>query len=119
MSINIEDLAGMDFSDIADMGEERIGPDHPGVLLDEILEELEMSQAEFARTIGVSPMRVSHVIKGTRPVTAELALLFGRAFQQTPEFWLGLQVAYDLSEATRGLGGRLESVQALPVRMVM
>lgn len=117
MSIRIEDLAGMDFSDIADMGEARIGPDHPGVLLSEILSELETSQAEFARTIGVSPMRVSHVVKGTRPVTAELALLFGRAFRQTPEFWLNMQAAYDLSEASRGLGGRLASIQALPVRM--
>ena len=39
-------------------------------------------QAEFERTIGVSPMRISHVIKGARPLTAELALLFGRAFNQ-------------------------------------
>jgi len=46
------------------------------------------SQAEFARAIGVSPMRISHVVNGTRPVTAELALLFGRAFGQTPQYWL-------------------------------
>lgn len=49
-----------------------------------------MSQAEFARAIDVSPMRVSHVIQGSRPVTAELALLFGRAFDQTPQYWLNL-----------------------------
>ena len=61
---------------------------HPGEFLAEILEDLGMSQAEFARAIDVSPMRVSHVIKGTRPVTAELALLFGRAFDQTPQYWL-------------------------------
>ena len=52
---------------------------HPGEFLAETLEELGVSQAAFARAIGVSPMRISHVIKGTRPVTAELALLFGRA----------------------------------------
>ena len=64
---------------------------HPGEFLSETLSELNISQAEFARVIGVSPMRVSHVIKGTRPVTAELALLFGRAFEQSPQYWLNLQ----------------------------
>jgi addiction module HigA family antidote len=72
---------------------------HPGKFLAEILTELEISQAEFARAIGVSPMRVSHVVKGARPVTAELALLFGRAFNQTAEYWLNLQTAYDLATA--------------------
>lgn len=58
---------------------------HPGEFLAEILADLGMSQAEFARAIDVSPMRISHVIKGSRQVTAELALLFGRAFDQTPQ----------------------------------
>jgi len=53
---------------------------HPGEYLAELLEELHISQASFARTIGVSPMRISHVVKGKRPVTAELALLFAKAF---------------------------------------
>ncbi|MBC8874526.1 MAG: helix-turn-helix domain-containing protein [Planctomycetes bacterium] len=43
-----------------------------------IVTELGISQAQFARTIGVSPMRVSHVVNGKRPVTAALAFLFGR-----------------------------------------
>lgn len=69
---------------------------HPGEFLREILEDREMPQAKFARAIGVSAMRVSHVIKGTRPVIAELALLFGRALGQSPQYWLNLQTAYDL-----------------------
>jgi addiction module HigA family antidote len=52
---------------------------HPGELLAEILAQLGLSQAAFARAVGVSPMRISHVIRGTRPVAVELALLFGRA----------------------------------------
>ena len=44
-------------------------------------------------------MRISHVIKGGRPVTAELALLFGRAFGQSPQYWLNLQATYDLKLA--------------------
>ena len=69
-------------------------PIHPGEFLRETLEELGLSQAQFARAIGVSPMRISHIVKGTRPVTAELALLFGRALGQSPQYWLNLQARY-------------------------
>src|SRR5690606_29791163 len=83
---------------------------HPGEFLDETLRELKISQAEFARAIGVSPMRISHVIKGTRPVTAELALLIGRAFGQSPQYWLNLQTAHDLKIAEASLGVLLNEV---------
>ena len=88
-------------------------PIHPGRFLREILEELGISQAEFARAIGVSPMRVSHVVNGTRPVTAALALLFGRALGQSAEYWLDLQAAYDLKTAEAAMGKRLRSVRDL------
>jgi antitoxin HigA-1 len=88
-------------------------PIHPGEFLREALEELGTSQAEFARAIGVSPMRISHIVKGSRPVTAELALLFGRAFVQSPQYWLNLQAAYDLKTAEREIGGRLRAVRPL------
>lgn len=85
---------------------------HPGEFLIEILREMGISQAEFARAIGVSSMRVSHVIKGTRPVTAELALLIGRAFDQSPQYWLNLQSFYDLKTAEAAIGGRLSEVHS-------
>jgi addiction module HigA family antidote len=44
-------------------------------------------------------MRVSHLLKGDRPVTAELALRLGRALGQTPQYWLNLQSTYDLKVA--------------------
>jgi len=50
---------------------------HPGEFLRETLGELGLTQAAFAEAIDVSPMRVSHVLKGDRPVTAELALRLG------------------------------------------
>lgn len=88
-------------------------PVHPGEFLSEILEELDLSQAEFARAIGTSPMRVSHVIKGRRPVTAELALLFGRALGQSPEYWLNLQSTFDLKIAEAAIGRRLKTVESV------
>src|SRR3970040_78511 len=86
---------------------------HPGEFLRETLEELGVSQAQSARTVGVSPMRISHVAKGTRPVTAELALLFGRALGQSPQYWLNLQAAYDLKRAERAIGNRFKAVSEL------
>ena len=88
-------------------------PIHPGEFLKEALEELGTSQAEFARAIGTSSMRISHVVNGTRPVTAELALLFGRAFGQTPQYWLNLQSDYDLKTAQQEMGNRLRAVRPL------
>ena len=87
---------------------------HPGEFLSEILAELGVSQAEFARAIGVSPMRVSHVICGSRPMTAELALLCGKALGQSPQYWLNLQADYDLATAQKAVGQRLQRVQPLP-----
>lgn len=84
---------------------------HPGKFLSEILEETGVSQAGFARAIGVSPMRISHVVKGMRPVTAELALLFGRAFDQSPQYWLNLQASYDLKTVETAIGKRLAAVR--------
>lgn len=86
---------------------------HPGEFLSEILAELDISQAEFARAIGVSPMRISHVIKGARPVTAELALLFGKGLGQSPEYWLNLQAAYDLAVARKTAGRSLKNIRAV------
>ena len=86
---------------------------HPGEFLKEILVDRGISQAQFARAIGVAAMRISHVVKGTRPVTAELALLFGRALAQSPQYWLNLQAAYDLKIAEREIGARLKAVSEL------
>jgi antitoxin HigA-1 len=86
---------------------------HPGEFLREILEERGLSQAQFARAIGVSPMRVSHVVKGSRPVSAELALLFGKALGQSAQYWLNLQADYDLKQAERVMAKRLKAVSAL------
>jgi addiction module HigA family antidote len=87
---------------------------HPGEFLREILEELRISQAQFARAIGVSAMRISHVINGARPVTAELALLIGKSLGQSPQYWLSLQADYDLKLAEKAIRAQLRAVAELP-----
>ena len=72
-----------------------------------------MTQAAFADAIGISAMRVSHVLKGDRPVTAELALRLGCAFGQTPQYWLNLQATYDLKLAQIEIKDDLKQVRLL------
>ena len=86
---------------------------HPGEFLREILDDMALTQTAFAEAIGVSPMRVSHVLKGQRPVTAELALRLGLALRQTPQYWLNLQTAYDLKVAQLELKDMLLAVREL------
>ncbi len=88
---------------------------HPGEFLAEMLSELKITQTQFASAINVSTMRVSHLVRGTRPVTAELALLIGRAFKQTPQYWLNLQSTYDLKTAEVEMKDAVNDVHVLAV----
>lgn len=90
-------------------------PIHPGEFLRETLDDMALTQAALADAIGVSPMRVSHVLKGDRPVTAELALRLGRALGQTPQYWLNLQSTYDLKVAQAEMKDSIKAVRMLAV----
>ena len=89
------------------MGKARIAPVHPGVYLKELLEELRLSQYRLAQEIGVPAMRISYLVHGKRPITAELALRLGRYFGQSPRYWLNLQSRYDMDVAKEELGERV------------
>ena len=85
-----------------------IPPVHPGMYLKELLDELGLSQYRFAKDIGVTAMRINHVIKGKRPLNAELALRLGLYFRQSPRYWLNLQSRYDMDIAEDTLYDQLE-----------
>ena len=89
------------------MTKSRIAPVHPGVYLKEILDELELSQYRLAQELGVPAMRISHVVRGQRPMTAELALRLGRYLDQSPRYWLHLQSRYDMDMAEDRVGSRV------------
>ena len=89
------------------MTRSRIAPVHPGIYLRELLEELGLSQYRLAQEIRVPAMRISHVVHGKRPVTAELALRLGQYFRQSPRYWLNLQSRYDMDIAEDTLGERV------------
>ena len=71
---------------------------HPGlILLKEFLEPMELTQRALAAHIGISIQRVNEIVKGKRGVSPDTAWLLSEAFSTSPEFWLNLQSAYDLS----------------------
>ena len=71
---------------------------HPGeILLHEFLEPLELSQSEFARHLEVPIQRVNELIRGKRGVTPDTAWLLSKALGTSPEFWMNLQISYELS----------------------
>ena len=71
---------------------------HPGeILVEEFLKPMGISQVALAAHLEIPVQRVNEIAKGKRGITAETALLFSGAFGTTPEFWMNLQTAYDLS----------------------
>ena len=72
---------------------------HPADHLEEYLEELNLSHAQFAEVLGVAPYRVSQVMSRRAPITPDMAMRIGKAFRQSAEFWMNLQQMYDLEVA--------------------
>jgi len=91
------------------MPKKKIPPLHPGeVLLEEFLKPMNMSQNQLGRDLGVSARRINEIIHCKRSVTADTALRLARHFGNSPQFWLGLQMDYDLDVETDRLAGRIE-----------
>ena len=82
------------------MNKDRILPVHPGViLLEEFLKPMGLSQNRLALHLGVSPRRINEIVHGKRRITADTALRLAHCFGMSAQFWLGLQMDYDLDVA--------------------
>ena len=89
---------------------DKYDPIHPGEILQkEFLEPLGVSAAKLARTIHVPTNRVTRLIRGQAAVTPDTALRLARALRTTPEFWLNLQLRFDLEMASDS-GGCLNDI---------
>lgn len=84
-------------------------PTHPGgMLLEEFLKPMKISQHHLAKEIGMSPQRIHEIVSGKRSMSAETALRLGRFFGMEARFWLNLQARYDLETTREALADRLE-----------
>jgi len=89
-------------------------PVHPGEILEkEFLEPLELSQYRLAKETNVPPRRINEIVHGTRAISADTALRLARYFGTTDEFWLNLQMHYDLEVERDRLGSRLRKEVAV------
>jgi len=78
-------------------------PTHPGeMLLEEFLKPLGISQSQFAVRLGVSFPRLNEIIRGKRGVSPDTALRLARVLGMSADFWLGLQLDWDLWHVERG-----------------
>lgn len=85
---------------------------HPGeVLLEEFITPMEISQNALARAISVPPRRVNEIVLGKRAITADTALRLARYFGNSEQFWMGLQADFDLEEARRQLGRKIDAIE--------
>jgi addiction module HigA family antidote len=95
---------------------DKLPPIHPGeVLLEEFLVPMGLSQNQLALAIRVPARRINEIVHGRRRITADTALRLGRYFRMSAQFWLGLQMDYDLDVAEDALGMQLDREVAVRV----
>jgi addiction module HigA family antidote len=83
---------------------------HPGeVLLEDFMRPMGISARQLASDIDVSPSRISELVNGHRPITADTALRLGIFFRMEPRFWLNLQAEYDMRMVDRELRPKITS----------
>ena len=94
--------------------DDKIPPIHPGeILMEEFLVPMGVTQNRLAVSIGVPPRRINEIVHGKRRITADTALRLGRFYSMSAQFWINLQVRYDLEVEMDALGDSLDSIQPL------
>ncbi len=96
----------------------KMSPVHPGeILIEEFIEPLGVTQHKVAVAIGVPPRRINEIAHGRRRITADTALRLGKYFGVSADFWLNLQMRYDLEVESDAMGdlGFIEPLSAVKV----
>jgi antitoxin HigA-1 len=88
-------------------------PIHPGEILADELEEMELSAKQLADVLEVPPNRLYQLLAGKRSMTADTALRLARYFGMSADFWMNLQSAYELDLARQQNG---KAIQRIPKR---
>jgi len=87
----------------------KLSPITPGdVLFEEFLRPMEINQNQLAKDINVPANRISQIIHGKREITTDTALRLGKYFGIEPEFWLNLQVRYNMKITINRAGKKIE-----------
>jgi antitoxin HigA-1 len=79
----------------------QIKPTHPGEVLEDILDDLEISSEQIAQVLGISVQTVTAILQGQQPISVDLAIRIGKAMGNGPQLWLNLQQKVDIWEAMK------------------
>jgi len=85
-------------------------PIHPGEILADELEEINLNVSQLATRINISENELEQILKGQGNITGDIALKLGRFFNTGAEIWMNLQKAYELDLAREKLGNTLEEI---------
>ena len=77
------------------------------LLLEDFMKPLGISARKLSADIDVSPSRISDLVRGQRPITADTALRLGIYFGMEPRFWINLQSEYDMRLVARELQDKI------------
>ena len=81
---------------------------HPGeILLEDFMKPMSISARQLAADMDVAPSRISELVHGRRPITADTALRLGLFFSMEPRFWMNLQAEYDMRVAKQALHDKI------------
>ena len=87
-------------------------PTHPGeMLLEEFLNPMGISQKDLADNIEVPYQRINEIVNGRRGITPSTALRLAKFFDMSPDFWMNLQLRWDLYFARQDENKVLERIQ--------
>ncbi len=77
-----------------------LAPIHPGeIIREEVLAPLDMSVNQLAKALAIDASRLNDIVRGRRGISADTALRLARYLGSSPEFWLKLQLSYELRVA--------------------
>jgi len=84
---------------------------HPGEVLKDYLDELNISAYQLSKSIGISQSYFSELFKKKKNITARTSILLGKFFNLNDEYWLKIQNHYDVLEEKRKLKGKLKTLK--------
>ncbi len=90
-------------------------PTHPGeMLLEEFLKPMALTQRELAEAIHVPYQRINEIVNGRRGITPSTALRLAKYFGMSPDFWMNLQIRWDLYDVNQNEKDVLDAIHPRP-----
>lgn len=92
-----------------------LAPVHPGALLTEILAALPQGKSDITRLLRISRPALDNVLNRKSSISPAMALRLAKLLNQSPEFWLNMQMQYDLKVAGEAMAAELAEIPTLEV----